>query len=174
LPAAADEIRFGPIVSELAQLIHRGWAVAQRDAPEPTVAYFRELLTDHPDAREALFAYACALDFAGREVHAAPAYVQAFAAGLDGDDLRRGLLQYGSTLRNLQRHDEAVAALREAAERFPGDDSVTVFLALALTSDGRCREAVAILITLALDRVESDDLQRYRWALRRFVADLTT
>ena len=35
-------------------------------------------------------------------------YEQAFSAGLDGDDLRRGLIQYGSTLRNLGRFDEAL------------------------------------------------------------------
>lgn len=47
-----------------------------------------------------------------------------------------------------------------------------VFLALALTSAGRSRETVAALITLALDRVNSDDLQRYQWALRNYAADL--
>jgi hypothetical protein len=47
-------------------------------------------------------------DFAGREAEAAPVYEQAFSAGLDGDDLRRGLIQYGSTLRNLGRFDEAL------------------------------------------------------------------
>jgi tetratricopeptide (TPR) repeat protein len=161
-------------VTELADLIEQGWAVAQRDAPEPTVTYFRDLLTQHPDVRETLFAYACALDFAGHETQAAPAYEQAFAAGLDADDLRRGLLQYGSTLRNLERHDEAVAALQQADRQFPGHDSVKVFLALTLTSAGRCHEAVATLITLALERIDSDDLQRYQWALRNYAADLTT
>lgn len=152
--------------------IANGWAEARRDDPEPTVVYFRDLLAGHPNTREALFAYACALDYAGHEAEAAQVYEQAFAAGLEGDDLRCGLLQYGSTLRNLERFDEAVAALERADEMFPGHDSVKVFLALALTSAGRSREAVAALITLALDRVDSDDLQRYQWALRNYAADL--
>ena len=46
-------------------------------------------------------------------------YEQAFSADLDGDDLRRGLIQYGSTLRSLGRFDEAVPALRRADEQFP-------------------------------------------------------
>lgn len=154
--------------------IARGWAEAQRDNPEPTVIYFRDLLSRHPHIAEALFAYASALDFAGHEAAAASAYEKAFAAGLAGDDLRRGLLQYGSTLRNLERFDDAIAALEEADARFPGHDSVKVFLALALTSAGRGREAVASLITLALDRIDSDDLQRYQWALRNYASDLTT
>ncbi|WP_328614048.1 tetratricopeptide repeat protein [Amycolatopsis sp. NBC_00355] len=135
---------------------------------------FRDLLAEYPERREALFAYACALDYAGHEADAASAYERAFAAGLDGDDLRRGLLQYGSTLRNLERFDEAVAALEKADEMFPGHDSVKVFKALALTSAGRSREAVAGLIAPALDRIDSDDLQRYRWALRNYAADLAT
>jgi tetratricopeptide (TPR) repeat protein len=82
------------------------------------------------------------------------------------------LLQYGSTLRNLERFDEAVAALEKADEMFPGYGSVKVYLALALAGAGREREAVAGLITLALDRIDSDDLQRYQWALRHYAAVL--
>jgi tetratricopeptide (TPR) repeat protein len=160
-------------MTKLDDVITEGWAKARRDNPELTVIYFRDLLTRHPNTREALFAYASALDYAGHETDAVLAYEQAFAAGLDGDDLRRGLLQYGSTLRNLERFDEAVAALEKADEQFPGHDSVKVFLALSLSSAGRNREAVASLITLALDRINSDDLQRYQWALRQYAADLT-
>jgi tetratricopeptide (TPR) repeat protein len=160
-------------MTTLNDAIAKGWAEAQRDNPEPTVIYFRDLLARHPNTPEALFAYASALDYAGHEADAAPAYEQAFAAGLDGDDLRQGLLQYGSTLRNLNRFDEAVAALEKADQLFPGHDSVKVFLALGLTSAGRSHEAVATLITLALDRIDSDDLQHYQWALRNYAADLT-
>lgn len=160
-------------MTALSDFITKVWAEAQRDNPEPTVIRFRDLLVRHPNSREALFAYASALDYGGHEADAASAYERAFAAGLDGDDLRRGLLQYGSTLRNLERFGEAVAALEKADEMFPGHDSVKVFQALALTSAGRSREAVASLITLALDRIDSDDLQRYQWALRNYAADLT-
>jgi tetratricopeptide (TPR) repeat protein len=109
-----------------------GWAVARREDPEPTIGYFRDLAWQHPGDASALFEYAGALDFAGREAEAAPVYEQAFSAGLDGDDLRRGLIQYGSTLRNLGRFDEAVQIMRRADEQFPGHDSITAFLALAL------------------------------------------
>jgi hypothetical protein len=63
--------------------------------------------------------------------------LQAFAAGLDGDELRQGLVQYGSTLRNLERLGDAVTALQQADEQFPDHASVKVFLALALHSAGR-------------------------------------
>lgn len=161
-------------MSALSDAIGRGWAAARREDPEPTVGYFRELAGQHPGDALAVFEYAGALDFAGREAEAAPVYEQAFAAGLDGDDLRRGLIQYGSTLRNLGRFDEAVSALRRAEEQFPGHDSIVAFLALALTSAGQCQEAVARLIVLALDRIGGEDLGNYDWALRNYAAELSS
>jgi tetratricopeptide (TPR) repeat protein len=171
--AAGRNCCYNGTMTDLADAIAHGWVAADADAPEPTVTYFRDLLAGYPDDRQALFAYASALDFAGREAAAAPVYEQAFAAGLDGDDLRQGLVQYGSTLRNLGRFDDAVAALRQADERFPGNASVKAFLALALNSAGRGPEAVQVLLTLALDRIDSDDLQHYQRALRYYAAELT-
>jgi tetratricopeptide (TPR) repeat protein len=160
-------------VTTLSDAIEHGWAAARREDPEPTVGYFRDLLRQHPGDAHALFEYAGALDYADREAEAAPVYEQAFSAGLDGDDLRRGLIQYGSTLRNLGRFAEAVSALRRADERFPGHDSIAAFLALALTSAGQCQEAVARLIVLALDRIGGEDLGHYEWALRNYAAELS-
>jgi hypothetical protein len=60
-----------------------------------------------------------------------------------------------------------------ADEQFPGHDSIAAFLALALTSAGRCHEAVARLIVLALDRIGGKDLGNYEWALRNYAAELS-
>jgi hypothetical protein len=67
-----------------------------------------------------------------------------------------------------------LSALREAREQYPGDDAACVFLALALTSAGRSHEAVAALIALALDRIDSNSLRQYQWPLRQYAEDLTT
>lgn len=160
-------------MSALSEAIEQGWAAARSEDPERTVGYFRDLLHQHPGDAHALFEYAGALDFAGREAEAAPVYEQAFSAGLDGDDLRRGLIQYGSTLRNLARFDEAVQILQRADERYPGHDSIAVFLALALASAGQCHEAVGRLIVLALDRIGGEDLGNYERALRNYAAELS-
>ena len=143
------------------------------DNPQATIDHFCALVEQHPGDAYYLYEYAGAFDFAGREAEAAPLYEAAFAAGLNGDDLRRGLIQYGSTLRNLGRDDDAVAALRRADQEFPGQASVTAFLALALTSAGRGPEAVALLLNLALDRIPAEDLQRYQRALRAYAAELS-
>jgi len=153
--------------------IQAGWAAANPDDPEPTVGYFRDLLRKHPADARALAEYAGALDFADREAEAAPVYEQAFAAGLAGDDLRRGMIQYGSTLRNLGRYDEAVSVLADAERKFPGRDAAALFLALALTSAGRSDEAVARLVVLWLERTADDDIAVYQRVLRQYAADLT-
>ncbi len=160
-------------MTALSDAVARGWAQADPDNPEPTVSYFRDLLRQHPGDAGALFNYAGSLDFADQEQEAASAYELAFAAGLAGDELRQALIQYGSTLRNLGRCDEAVATLAEAQQQYPGDDAVTVFLALALTSAGRGEQAVAALVTLALDRIDSDSLRDYQRALRHYASTLT-
>jgi hypothetical protein len=65
-------------MTDLPEAIRQGWADAQRDDPERTVGYFRDLLGRHPADAHALFEYAGALDFADREAEAAPVYEQAF------------------------------------------------------------------------------------------------
>jgi len=163
------------MTTELADAIKAGWANADRDDLGPTVDYFRDLLQRFPENRCALYEYGGALDSAGREVEAAVMYERAFAAGLDGDTLRKGLIQYGSTLRNLGRCEEAVAVLSRVRREFPESDSVRMFLALALAlvSAGRGNEAVAELINLALDRLDGEDAQRYQRSLRGYAAQLS-
>lgn len=159
-------------MADLAAAVEVGWAAADDERPEATIAYFRGLLDAHPDDARAILEYAGSLDFAGREAEAAPVYEQAFKAGLDGDLMRQGLLQYGSTLRNIGRREEAVTALRDAVERFD-DDAARAFLALALVDGGRPREAVATLLDLALDRAESASLREYARPLRAYARELT-
>lgn len=157
---------------EFEQAVAAGWEVADRADNQPTIDYFVALHALYPDDRRAMFELACAYDFGGQTDLAAPVYERAFAAGLEGERLRRGLLQYGSTLRNLDRADEAVVVLERADVLFPGSDAVRSYLALALLSAGRADEAVANLLDLALDGVRSADFERYEWALRRYAAAL--
>jgi hypothetical protein len=125
-------------MSTLGDAVRHGWAQADPARPEDTVRYFDDLLRRHPGQAGALLGYAGALDYADREAEAAGFYQQAIAAGLDPDEHRQALIQYGSTLRNLGRHQEAVAAL----------------------------------VTLAVDRIDSDSLRHYQRALRHYAATL--
>ena len=105
-------------------------------------------------------------DSAGRGDEAIPLYEQALAAGLDGETRARCLLQLGSSLRNADRIDDAVALLEDARREFPDFRPLRAFLALALHSAGRDRDALRELLEAIAD--EGD----YERSLRAYAADL--
>ncbi|TDP98378.1 MULTISPECIES: tetratricopeptide repeat protein [unclassified Leifsonia] len=137
-----------------------------RDDMEPTIAALRAVLAEHPTDPHVLYEVGGAYDTAGEEETAAGYYERALDAGLAGDTLRRCLLQYGSTLRNLGRFDESLAVLDRARELFPESESVLVWHALSLHAAGRSDGAVAELMELAADRIRTPDLLRYEAAIR--------
>ena len=143
-----------------------------RERMGPTIAAFLEVLAEHPDDPHVLYEVGGAYDTAGEEETALGYYERALAAGLEGDVLRRCLLQYGSTLRNLGRFDASLAALDRALTLFPGSDSVRTWHALSLHAAGRSDAAVAALMELAADRIRTPDLLRYEAALRGNADDL--
>jgi tetratricopeptide (TPR) repeat protein len=105
-------------------------------------------------------------DSAGREDEAIPLYEQALAAGLPGELRARCLLQLGSSLRNVDRVEEAVALLADARREFPDFRPLRAFLALALHSAGRDRDALRELLEAIAD--EGD----YAKSLRAYAAEL--
>ncbi|WP_136707517.1 tetratricopeptide repeat protein [Agromyces sp. H66] len=133
---------------------------------QPTIAAFLAVLAEHPDEPEVLYEVGGAYDTAGDEERALGYYERAMALGLEGDTLRRCLLQYGSTLRNLGRNDESIAAFERARTEFPESDSLRVFHALTLHAAGRSDAAVATLLELVADRVRTPELTRYEAAIR--------
>ncbi|MEV4517216.1 tetratricopeptide repeat protein [Dactylosporangium sp. NPDC049525] len=157
---------------QLRASVRQGWQAARRADPAPTVRYFEELLAQHPDSAFARYQCARAHDFAGEPHLAAPLYEQAFAAGLPRAELRRGLTSYGSTLRNLERFDEAVTVLERAHSLFPDDVLILCYLALALHSAGQPARALACLLDLIMARVDDPDLHANRWALGNYAAAL--
>ncbi|MEC5179189.1 tetratricopeptide repeat protein [Arthrobacter sp. CG_A4] len=151
---------------DLAAAIEEGHRHRDRENMQPTLEYFQRLLAEYPGDPFALFEVGGSYDTAGEEERARGFYEQAMDAGLDGDTLRRCLLQYGSTLRNLGLHEESLAALRQARALFPGSDSVRLFLALSLHAASRSDAAVAELLELATDRIRTEEVIRYEAALR--------
>ncbi len=154
------------LTPDLEAAIQDGYAHRDRDNMQPTIDYFAALLERYPGNPFALCEVGGAYDTAGQEQRARGYYEQAMDAGLSGDALRRCLLQYGSTLRNLGLYDESLAALRRARAEFPDSDSVRLFLALSLHAAARSDAAVAELLDLAADAIVTPDVQRYEAALR--------
>jgi hypothetical protein len=144
---------------------------ASIDNHEDFPAAMAKLVAERPpDDPIALFEQGSAFDSTGHPDLAVDKYRAALAAGLSGYRRRRATIQLASSLRNLGQATESVALLTAELDR-PSDDlddAVRAFLALALTSAGRDREAVSMALTAL-----APHLARYNRSLAAYAADLT-
>lgn len=150
----------------LTQRLRAIFDARDRSDMQPTIDAFLQVLAEHPGNAAVLYDVGGSYDTAGEEETALGYYEQAMAAGLEGDILRRCLLQYGSTLRALDRFDESLAALDRALALYPLSPSVRMWHALSLHAAGRSDAAVAELMELTIDEVRTPDLLRYEAAVR--------
>ena len=135
------------------------------------ILHIDRLAAERPDGdARALFERAGARDAAGREGEAEPLYRAALEAGLDDEHRAQAVIQLASTLRNLDRTDEAIRMLRAELDRDPVSplrDEAAAFLALCLVSAGDAREAASVaLSTLA------PHLSLYRRSVASYAAEL--
>jgi len=123
------------------------------------------------DGREELErAYAC--DSAGREDEAVVHYRRAFELGVPDEELASASLGFGSTLRNVGEHEEAVRVLADACERFPVDAALKVFRGYALWSAGRPGDAMRSLVDALYAGEPRPELRRYERSIRGYAGDL--
>lgn len=151
---------------EIEKAIALGYERRDRDDMAPTIAYFQQLLAEHPDHAILTYELAGAYDSAGEEAEAKVLYERALELGLDGEPRRRCLCQYGSTLRWLGELEASLAVLERARAEFPDSESVRVFQALSLNDAGRADEAVGLLLGIVAQHGEVTDLGRYATGLR--------
>ena len=149
-----------------------GWDLFRAGREDEAIAHFRQLVERHPGDPRTHFEFGGSLDAAGREAEAIAEYRRAIELGLSGDDVSRVLLQLGSSLRNVGKHDEAVRVFSEGRERFPGHAPLRFFLALALDDTGMHREAIVEALELAFFEPGSDEMAEYGRAMRRYVDTL--
>lgn len=131
------------------------WA-AFDDYPEERAHEFRavidELAAELPDGSPlAPFERACAWDSTGHSDRAVPLYREALAGGLSeisGYKGRRAKIQLSSSLRNIGEAEQGVKLLTPELDA-PSDeldDAVRACLALCLSSLGRDREGLSLVI----------------------------
>jgi hypothetical protein len=126
------------------------WASIDDQREDDFLTAMEKLVAERPDGDPVgLFERASAFDSTGHPDRAVGRYRQALERGLPGQRRRRAVIQLASTLRNLGQAEESVALLTAelGADSDDLDDAVRAFLALALTSVGREREAVAVALT---------------------------
>lgn len=136
---------------------------------EDGVGAMREMAEACPvtDGRAA-FELAGMFDSMGFEVEACAEYERARELGLDEARHARLAVQYGSTLRNLGRLDEAIAVLRAAPTHESTGSAPRIVLALTLHSAGRKDEALQVSI-----EAQIDTLPRYQRSMTNYAAALT-
>lgn len=153
------------LTPELAATIEEAFARRDQANMGPTIAFFKKLLSEHPDNPHVLYEVGGSYDTAGQEEKAVGYYERALP-GLTGETRRKCLLQYGSTLRNLERFDDSLDVFKQACAEFPESDSLRVFKALTLQAAGRKDKALATLLLVIADKVDSAEIKRYEAAIR--------
>ena len=153
------------LTPELAATIEAGFARRDRDNMQPTIDFFEKLLTEHPDNPYVLYEVGGSYDTDGQEEKAIGYYERALPH-LTGETRRKCLLQYGSTLRNLDRFEESLDVFKKACAEFPESDSLRVFKSLTLHAAGHKDKALATLLLVIADRVDSPEIKRYEAAIR--------
>ncbi|MFF7276106.1 tetratricopeptide repeat protein [Streptomyces griseorubiginosus] len=141
-----------PVNEDWEKRVVAAWATFD-EYPEERAAEFRavidtlvaELPADSPDGP---FERACAWDSTGHSDKAAPLYREALAKGLRGYKGRRAKIQLSSSLRNIGQAEEGVKLLTPELDA-PSDeldDAVRACLALCLSSLGRDREGLSLVL----------------------------
>lgn len=145
------------------------WDRFDETPADDAIAGMRALAAAYPgqDGRAA-FELAGMLDSHGHEHEAEREYERALSLGLGAEQHAQLAVQYGSTLRNTGRLDDAIAVLEAAPEHPSTGSSPRVFLALALHSAGRHDEALRLVIE-ALEPT----LPRYNRSIRAYAEALT-
>ena len=159
--------------SDWEERIAAAWATID-DYDEESAGDFRALIdklaAELPeDSPIGPFERGSAFDSTGHSDQAVPLYQEALRLGLTGYRARRTKIQLASSLRNLGRPEEGVALL-EPELAAPGDeldDAVRGCLALCLSSLGRDREGLSLVLEAL-----APHLPRYQRSMARYAKAL--
>lgn len=157
-------------MTDLDTLIADGLKLEKPGTEDQAIAHFAALAAQYPDHAVVQYEAGGAYDYAGQEAQAVPYYERAHALGLPDHLKPRLALQWGSTLRNLGRHEEAMALLKDACDTYPQHTALKAFYALALLSGGQAEKAVIAALEACL--LTPSALEKYDRALRSYVQDL--
>lgn len=141
-----------PVNQDWEERVTAAWATFDGYA-ETEAAEFRAvidaLVAELPDDSPlGPFEQACAWDSTGHSDKAVPLYREALARGLTGYQGRRAKIQLSSSLRNIGQAEEGVKLLTPELDA-PSDeldDAVRATLALCLSSLGRDREGLSLVL----------------------------
>jgi tetratricopeptide (TPR) repeat protein len=132
----------------------------------------RAIAAKYPEQASAQMEAAYGNDREGFERVAIRHYEEAYRLGVPAADRRRFLVGFGSTLRNVGRADDAVGILAQAIADDPDYPAFAAFLALALSSAGHPKAALATMLGCVLDVAPPGALDGYERALAEYHQEL--
>lgn len=135
----------------------------------------RKEVDSKPGDMKALFEYAGAFDFLGRESDALAQYLKIFEKGhqaLPPEDQPRLYVQLGSTLRNVGSLPESKRILLEGLSHFPKNQALRAFLALTEHSLGNHAESTRLLMEVVLEPQKDAMMLDYARALGWYAGKL--
>lgn len=145
------------------------WRTVEDMPADQVLPGMRRIVAERPaDDPAAVYEWASAHDYLGREDAAIPLYEAALAQGLSGERRPQAVIQLASSLRNVGRAEEAVQLLQGLSTDPVTGDAAQAFLALSQWSAGRPAEALQTALT-ALSRT----LPLYRRSIERSAAELS-
>ena len=153
-------------------------ALALLDHPDTVaegLAWLEGRASALPDSVRAAFDLAGAYDTLGREAEAAPAYERVLHLGLQNlteADQARWHVQYGSTLRLIDRIEESRAVLASGVMLFPQDAALPVFLAFTELAAGKPEAALAAMLAGAAASDPFGSRAYYSRAIAAYAAEL--
>lgn len=152
LPVFAPPCESGAMNQDWEDRVTAAWSTfdtyAEQDAADFR-AVIDTLVAELPaDSPLGPFERACAWDSTGHSDNAVPLYREALELGLSGYKARRAKIQLSSSLRNIGLAEEGVKLLTPELDA-PSDeldDAVRATLALCLSSLGRDREGLSLVL----------------------------
>ena len=129
---------------------------------EPTVRALLAILEEHPEEASALYAGLAAHTTPPARKKQPSAITSMHSGnGLHGDILRKCYLQYGSTLRNVDRIQHSLAVFARARNKLPYSESLAIFEALTLHAAGRPSAALGHMLVLVAYHCQSEEVARH-------------
>jgi len=147
---------------EKATTLERAKDLRDDDLLDESLEMLLSLLEEHPDDPQVLFEVGGIYDLMDSANEAIPYYHRAIELGLEGPDLQECYICFGICQRAVGDYPESLETLEQAAELFPKDNSIKVFLAMTLYSNGRNHDAVKLLLELLAETSSDEEIGIYR------------
>ena len=148
---------------------------ADSHSVEKGLAMLQSEVDKNPENAKVWFEYAGAYDYLGREDKAVSLYRKILEIGIDAlppEDRPGFYVQYGSTLRNLGKLDEAQDIFQKGIETYPHFSALKLFKALNDYSKGINLEACKAFLESMLKNPPDESVRRYMRSLKWYFDNL--